>query len=77
MKILIANKDNPTLNNFEMLFAISDRAFREYYSFFVVPHTTRIIWGGRRIIFILTHASGTLSVYYDIELFERGEIYFL
>lgn len=70
MKLLMAEKQNPVLNNFEMFFAISDRAFREEYSFFVIPHTTRIIWGGRRIIFIFTHASGKFSLYYDIELFE-------
>jgi len=53
-----------------MFIAISDRAFKAEYVFFTIPHTTRIIWGGRRIIFILTHPSSTFSLYYDIELFE-------
>lgn len=69
-KLLVTARENPSLNNFTMFLAISDRAFREEYPFFVDPHTTRIIWGGRRIIFIFTHPSTVFSLYYDIELFE-------
>ena len=69
-KLLIVDKEIKFLNNFKMFLAISERAFKEEYAFFVQPHTTRIIWGGNRIIFILTHASSTFSIYYDIELFE-------
>jgi molecular chaperone HtpG len=53
-----------------MFLAVSERAFMEEYAFFVQPHSTRVIWGGNRIIFIFTHASSTFSIYYDIELFE-------
>lgn len=38
--------------------------------FFRFPHTTCIIWAGHRIIYIFTEASGTISLYYDIELRE-------
>lgn len=69
-KLLAVEKRNPALNNFQLFFAISDRAFREEYDFFIAPHTTRIIWGGHRIIYIFTHASGSFSLYYDIEMFE-------
>lgn len=69
-KLLVVDKESPVLNNFKMFLAISERAFREEYSFFVAPHTTRIIWGGHKIIFIFTHASSRFSLYYDVELFE-------
>lgn len=69
-KLLRADQLTPALNNFQVFFAISDRAFREESDFFIAPHTTRIIWGGHRIIFIFTHASGGLSLYYDVEIFE-------
>jgi molecular chaperone HtpG len=69
-KLLVVDRRDPMLNNFQMFMAISDNAFRTEYPFFTVPHTTRIIWGGRRIIFIFSHPSGTFSLYYDIELFE-------
>jgi len=80
-KLLVVDKESPLLNNFKMFLAISERAFREEYSFFVAPHTTRIIWGGHKIIFIFTHASSQFSLYYDIELLEDvgglagGDIY--
>ena len=69
-KLLVVDQPSSSLNDFQMFIAISDRAFKAEYAFFTVPHTTRIIWGGRRIIFILTHPSSTFSLYYDIELFE-------
>jgi molecular chaperone HtpG len=32
------------------------------------PHTTKLIWGAHRVIYIFTDATGDLSLYYDIEL---------
>ena len=37
------------------------------------PHTTKLIWGTHRIIYIFTDATGGLSLYYDIELKEPLE----
>ncbi len=53
-----------------MFLAISDRAFRHEYEFFITPHKTRIVWGGHRITFIFTHASDIFSIYYKIQLQE-------
>ena len=69
-KLLVIDQATSSLNNFKMFMAISDRAFKAEYAFFTVPHSTRIIWGGRRIIFIFTHPSSTFSLYYDLELLE-------
>lgn len=69
-KLLISDSN---LNNFNMFLAISDRAFRHEYDFFIAPHKTRIIWGGHRILFIFTHASDLFSIYYRIELLEDDE----
>lgn len=74
-KLILVDKKIPTLNNFQAFLAISNRAFKEEYDFFTSPHTTRVIWGGHRIIYIFTHASGRISLYYDIEMFEdTGEL---
>jgi PAS domain S-box-containing protein len=40
--------------------------------FFRRPHSTRIIWGGQRVVYIFTEETETLSLYYDIEL--QGQI---
>ncbi len=73
MKILTTSEKYPLLNNFTMLLGLSDRLMRSPEAeFFRTPHTTRILWGGHRIIYIFTEATGRLSLYYDIEL--RGPI---
>ena len=70
-KLLEVDKPIPYLNNFSMFLAISDSAFKEESEFFTTPHTTRVMWGGHRIIYIFTHVTGRLAFYYDIEMFEN------
>jgi hypothetical protein len=47
---------------------LSDRLVRTESEFFHNPHTTRILWGGHRVVYIFTEATGRLNLYYDIEL---------
>lgn len=70
-KILKTVKKYPHLNNFSMFLSLSDRVYKKQMDFFLEPHTTKVIWGMHRIVFIFTHASSNLSLYYDIELKER------
>jgi len=70
MKILVADAKYPQLNNFSLLLGLSDRLMREYAEFFRTPHTTRILWGGHRVIYIFAEPTGRLSLYYDVELRE-------
>jgi molecular chaperone HtpG len=70
MKILVAGAKYPQLNNFSLLLGLSDRLMREYAEFFRTPHTTRILWGGHRVIYIFAESTGRLSLYYDVELRE-------
>lgn len=73
MKILMTNAKYPSLNNFSMLLGLSDRLMKTEAEFFHTPHTTRILWGGHRVVYIFTEATGRLSLYYDIELREPIE----
>lgn len=73
MKILTTSEKYPMLNNFTMLLGLSDRLMRTEAEFFRTPHTTRILWGGHRVVYIFTEATGRLSLYYDIELREPIE----
>jgi molecular chaperone HtpG len=68
MKILTTTQKYRQLNNFSMLLGLSDRLMRTEAEFFRGPHSTRIVWGGHRVIYIFTEATGRLSLYYDIEL---------
>jgi molecular chaperone HtpG len=68
MKILTTLQKYPQLNDFTMLLGLSDRLFRIEAEFFHNPHTTRILWGGHRVVYIFTEVTGRLNLYYDIEL---------
>jgi molecular chaperone HtpG len=70
MKILTTSEEFPQLNKFTMLLGLSERLMRTEADFFRTPHTTRILWGGHRIVYIFTEATGRLNLYYDIELRE-------
>jgi len=67
MKIFTMSGRYPILNNFTMLLGLSDRLMRTEAEFFRTPHTTRILWGGHRVVYIFTDVTGKLSLYYDIE----------
>jgi molecular chaperone HtpG len=68
MKILTTSEKHPQLNEFTMLLGLSDRLVKMESEFFRNPHTTRILWGGHRVVYIFTEATGRLNLYYDIEL---------
>ncbi len=68
LKILTTTEKYLQLNGFTMLLGLSDRLVKTEGDFFRAPHTTRIIWGGHRVVYIFTDATGRLSLYYDIEL---------
>lgn len=72
MKILTTSEYYPLLNNFTMFLGVSDRLMKSEAEFFNRPHTTRIIWGGHRVVYIFTEETETLNLYYDIEL--KGQI---
>jgi molecular chaperone HtpG len=72
MKILTTSEHYPLLNNFTMFLGLSDKLMKSEAEFFRRPHSTRIIWGGQRVVYIFTEETETLSLYYDIEL--QGQI---
>ena len=68
MKVLTAGAAQSMLNDFPMFLAVSDRLARREGEFLHFPHTTKLIWGAHRIIYIFTDEIGEFSLYYDIEL---------
>jgi molecular chaperone HtpG len=70
MKVLTVGAEYEQLNKFHLFLGLSDRLFRTEGAFFRWPHTTKLIWGGHRVVYIFTDATGGLSLYYDIELKE-------
>ena len=73
MKVLTVSAEHPKLNGFQMFLALSDRLAKTEGEFFRQPHTTKLMWGSHRVIFVFTNATGELSLYYDIKLKEPLE----
>lgn len=68
MKILKTSQPYSQLNQFTHFIALSDVVYDKQLDFFLDPHTTKVMWGMHKIVYIFTHASGQLTLYYEIEL---------
>ena len=62
---LILTSDTP-INGYTCFLSLSERVQREKGDFFLHPHSTEVLWGGRKVIFIFQHHSGDIGLYYDI-----------
>ncbi len=70
MKVLTVAAEHAKLNGLQMFLALSDRLAKTEGEFLRLPHTTKLMWGSHRVIYIFTDATGELSLYYDIKLKE-------
>ncbi|MYF46705.1 MAG: ATP-binding protein [Rhodobacteraceae bacterium] len=57
-----------SINGHKCFLAITDRIQREKGEFFLQPHSTEIVWGGRKVLFIFQHHAKQFGLYYDILL---------
>jgi molecular chaperone HtpG len=65
---ILATDEESDIEGYRSFVALSERLDRDYRDFFFQPHTTRVIWSMHKIIYIFTHASGSLTLYYEMEL---------
>ena len=72
-KLLIINQDEPALRGYWCFLAITDKAREEMGEFFLQPHSTSIVWGGQKTLFIFMHHSGQFGLYYDLQTREVVE----
>lgn len=70
MKVLTVASEHSKLNGFRMFLALSDRLANREGEFLRQPHTTKVMWGSHRVIYVFTDATGELSLYYDVKLKE-------
>ena len=54
---LILTSDYP-VNGYTCFLSLSDRVQREKGEFFLQPHTTEVVWGGRKVVFIFSITLG-------------------
>ena len=62
---LILTSDAP-VNGCGCFLAITDRVQRERGDFFLQPHSTEVVWGGRKVLFIFQHHAKQFGLYYDL-----------
>lgn len=62
---LILTSETP-VNGYRCFLAITDRVQRDKGHFFLQPHSTDIVWGGRKVMFVFQHHSKHFGLYYDI-----------
>jgi len=70
-KILKTEKAYLHSNDFNLFLSLSDKIFKSQLEFFLEPHTNKVLWSMHKVVYIFTHASNELSLYYYIELKER------
>ena len=63
---LILTSEEADLNGYTCFLSLSSRVQREKGDFFLQPHATEIVWGGRKVVFVFQHHSGRFGLYYDI-----------
>ena len=57
---------NTPINGYTCFLSLSDRVQKEKGDFFLQPHCTEVVWGGRKVIFIFQHHSKRFGLYYDV-----------
>ncbi len=62
---LILTSEAP-VNGYRCFLAITDRVQRDKGHFFHQPHSTDIVWGGRKVMFVFQHHAKRFGLYYDI-----------
>lgn len=66
-KLLIVDDNDPAVQGYRHFIALSDRAREERGEFFLQPHSTSVVWGGQKVLFVFEHHSGQFGLYYDIQ----------
>lgn len=65
-KLLTIDTAEPALQGYRCFLAISDHAREMRGEFFLQPHTTSVVWGGQKVLFIFSHHSRNFGLYYDL-----------
>lgn len=70
-KILTASIELATLHGHTLFLSVSPNFNREYRSFMLLAHSTKVIWSTHRIIYIFTDQNNKTSLYYEMALMEQ------
>ncbi|MYB39472.1 MAG: ATP-binding protein, partial [Gammaproteobacteria bacterium] len=63
-KLLTIPESESDLAGYRCFLALGEKARRDRAEFFLQAHTTSIVWGGQRVLFVFGHRSGEFGLYY-------------
>ena len=66
-KLITIGPSEPDLRGYRCFIALAPRAYEDFGDFFTQPHSTSIVWGGQKALFIFIHQSGEFGIYYDMQ----------
>ena len=66
-KLLLITENEPAVSGYRCFIAITETAFNDRGDFFLQPHSTSVVWGGQRVLFVFEHHSREFGLYYDIQ----------
>jgi len=66
-KVLTLEPDEEPVKGFRCFVALTEKAFEERIDFFLQPHSTSVVWGGQKVLFVFEHHSGEFGLYYDLQ----------
>ena len=69
-KLLVIDDNEPALRGYHCFLAITDKVREDMGDFFLQPHTTSVVWGGQKTLFVFMHHSRQFGLYYDLQTHE-------
>jgi len=66
-KLLTIEDQELPVKGYRAFIALSERTREERGDFFLQPHTTSVVWGGQKVLFVFEHHSGEFGLYYDLQ----------
>ena len=66
-KLLTIEDNEPPLKDYRCFLALTNRIRDKHVDFFLQPHSTSVVWGGQKALFIFEHHSGNFGLYYDLQ----------
>lgn len=69
-KVLVIEQQDLAVKGYRCFVALSDRVYEDRGEFFLQPHSTSVVWGGQKALFVFEHHSGEFGLYYDLQAAE-------
>jgi molecular chaperone HtpG len=66
-KLLTVEENGIRVKGYRCFISLSDRVREERGEFFLQPHSTAVVWGGQKVLFVFEHHSGQFGLYYDLQ----------